>query len=70
MTQATIFDFINKPKKEYVFVRDLPAFVDADHSVRGPFKEGDVLTEGSIPKTYIDILLFRGIIKPKNRIEK
>lgn len=69
MVQTSLLGWVvEKKRKEkevrhvYLFLRDLPQIMLPDLSTAGPFKRGDLVTEGMMPQEVWRVLLRRGVV--------
>lgn len=68
MPQTSLLAFVKyKPQKKavaYRFTRDIPEFMGPNLERYGPFKKGDLVSEGALPKEIWAVLMKRGAVKP------
>lgn len=67
MTQTDLTAFLKMKRKKivmYRFVKDVPPFLDEELREYGPFRRGDLVSEGALPKHVVEVLLKRGIVVP------
>ena len=68
MTQTSLFAFIKTPKRRrvatYRFLEDVPEFMISSNETAGPFRKGDLVSEGTLPAGVWRVLLKRGAVKP------
>ena len=66
--QTSLFAFIKTPKRRkvaaYRFLCDVPEFMLPNHETAGPFRKGDLVSEGVLPARIWRVLLKRGAVKP------
>ena len=67
MRQASILTWIKEKRPPrglaYLFKRDIPEFMLPDLKTAGPFKKGDLVSEGALPKEVWRVLLKRGAVR-------
>ena len=66
--QTSLFAFIKTPKRRkvaaYCFLEDVPEFMISSNESAGPFRKGDLVSEGALPTRIWRVLLKRGVVKP------
>jgi len=68
MSQTSLLAFVKyKPRKKvvaYRFLMDIPEIMGPNLERYGPFKKGDLVSEGALPKQIWVVLMKRGAVKP------
>ena len=68
MPQTSLLAFVKVKKRKkaaaYLFKRDIPEIMGPDLERYGPFKKGDLVSEGALPKQICAVLMKRGAVRP------
>ncbi len=68
MPQASLLAYVKyKPRRKiaaYRFLMDIPEILDEELNRYGPFRKGDLVSEGALPASIWAVLLKRGAVKP------
>ena len=68
MPQTSILSFVKVKKRKkaaaYLFKRDIPVFMGPNLERYGPFRKGDLVSEGALPNELWNVLMKRGAVKP------
>ena len=67
MRQVSILGWLKEKKPfqsvAYLFEMDIPEFMLPDLKTAGPFRKGDLVSEGVLPQEVWKVLLVRGAVK-------
>ena len=68
MPQTSILAFVKAKKRKkaaaYIFKRDIPEIMGLDLERYGPFRKGDLVSEGALPNELWNVLMRRGAVRP------
>ena len=68
MSQTSLLAFVKyKPRRKavaYRFLIDIPEIMGPNLERYGPFKKGDLVSEGALPREIWAVLMKRGAVKP------
>ena len=68
MPQTSILSFLKvknrKKAAAYLFKRDIPEIMGPDLERYGPFRKGDLVSEGELPTEVWNVLMRRGAVRP------
>jgi len=68
MPQTSILDFVKVRKRKkaaaYLFKRDIPKIMGPNLECYGPFRKGDLVSDGALPKEIWAVLVKRGAVRP------
>ena len=68
MPQTSILSFVKVRKRKkavaYLFKRDIPKIMGPNLERYGPFRKGDLVSDGALPKEIWAVLVKRGAVRP------
>ena len=70
MRQTSLMGWVKEPRPKrkftgmYFFETDVPEFLLPTSGTAGPFRKGDLVSEGELPTEVWNVLLRRGVVKP------
>ena len=68
MPQTSILAFVKVKKRKkatvYLFLMDIPKIMGPNLERYGPFRKGDLVSEGALPNELWNVLMKRGAVRP------
>ena len=67
MPRTSLLAFVKVRKRKkvaaYLFKRDIPEIMGPDLERYGPFRKGDLVSEGALPNELWNVLMRRGAVR-------